>query len=166
MATLAERAIFLERFHGRTGGLLRDIDWSNLMVIGGMPLACLIAGEDEFRRDFKETDVDIYVVGLSGEDFKARVKSLVQSLPEPGRGGRGGVQATFVRTPQTITACLRMQSNALPNVQVVLAPYVSPAHLLFTTDIDCTAMAFDGHRLWATPRPPEHCAPGEVLGAR
>jgi len=150
--TVASRALFLERFHKRTGGLFVDFDWSNLCVIGGMVLACLIADDEEYQRNFRETDVDFYVVGLSGKAFRDRVKSLVKSLPKPvGPLGFAATRATYVRTAQTITACLRT-STPLPNVQVVLAPYASHAHLLFTTDIDCTALAFDGQRLWATPR--------------
>mmetsp|Transcript_34095 Transcript_34095/g.102823 ORF Transcript_34095/g.102823 Transcript_34095/m.102823 type:complete len:731 (+) Transcript_34095:722-2914(+) len=253
---VADRETFLERFHRRTGHVLANMDWSNLLVIGGMVLACLTADDEEYARNFKETDVDIYVVGLSGESFKERVAELVSSLPEatsardftiyldrelelhagdagisvmphpsvhgalavtavqgavatwnekhPDQrlsvgdlivkvdGAEGDttemtevlqskatctrlrstrhfepkvivarpkhmatqlVSATVLRTPQTLTACIREHSGRpLPNVQVVLAPYASPAHLLFTTDIDCTAMAFDGQELLATPR--------------
>lgn len=244
--TVADRATFLARFHQRTGGVLRDIDWSNLMVIGGMVLACFTADDEEYRRNYKGTDVDIYVVGLRGQAFKDRVADLVESLPrhphaynfsirvtdaskltvglqrgrlvytgvggkpttvksEPtgfpelcpgdvilevdgesnpnkmmsllkssricqfyGRGpqrvphyikaqsSKGGMDlhGTVLRTPQTLTTCLwnSQRKRPEPNVQIVLAPYESPAHLLYTTDIDCTAMGFDGMHLVAAPR--------------
>lgn len=62
----------------------------------------------------------------------------------------------------------------MPNVQVIMAPFRSTRHLLFTTDIDCTGFGFDGHRLFATPwacqaiahrrllaRPEKYCIRGE-----
>jgi len=244
--TVADRDTFLARFHQRTGGMLRDIDWSNLIVIGGMVLACLTADDEEYRRNYRGTDVDIYVVGLHGQAFKDRVAELVESLPQspavddldivltdasklfvrpergrlvykgfktveseeqyctdldclypgdriltvdgesndlsemirllkkprfydhrgekrqrphlirarPSKADNMALHPTVFRTPQTLTACIWNSQNRRPepNVQIVLAPYESPAHLLYTTDIDCTAMGFDGTHLVAAPR--------------
>jgi ankyrin repeat protein len=254
--TVAGRLTFLKRLHQRTGGVLDSIDWRNVCLIGGMVLACLVADDDEYARNFQGTDVDLYIVGLRGEAYREKVKSVVAALPPAGRGSDHVVEidhdqvgisfardsfldglvitgiygaaakrneeirakektgepcyngkqvslgdlivgvddeisldgmvealraprkpgwkkdswrsrvltvrpkgmirvktATVVRSSHTLTACLRdAYGKPLPNVQVVLAPYGSVAHLLFTTDIDCTAIAFDGQDLWATPR--------------
>jgi len=254
--TVADRGTFLKRLHQRTGGVLQNIDWRNVCLIGGMVLACLVADDDEYARNFQGTDVDLYIVGLRGKAYRDKVKSLLEALPPAEMGSdhivtidsdpvgisfsrdsflhglvitgifgaaarrneeirangktpsydrydgnevslgdlivsvdyqtsmdgmvealnaprkigyRNSVQshvltvrpksklrmktATVVRTAHTLTACLRDASGKpLPNVQIVLAPYGSVAHLLFTTDIDCTAVAFDGEGLWATPR--------------
>jgi len=256
--TIADRETFLERFRRRTGYTLTNIDWNNLLVIGGMVLACLTADDDEYARNFRDTDVDFYVVGLSGQAYRDRVARLVEQLPKVAEeeernvylrreldecGGKVGLvvqpdrkrmrlrvvgvhpegavalwnaqnprqevvpgdwlvrvgdadcgcetmmrelrevkqemcrwekkmrhrllslevrpasmddrvpTATVLRTAQTITCCVRDAfGKPLPNIQVVLAPHASPAHLLFTTDLDCTAMGFDGRDLLATPR--------------
>jgi len=114
-------------------------------------LACLIADESDFHRSFAETDVDIYVVGLTGTAFRQRVARLIEGLCAAVR--LRGLQAVVLRTPCTITLSLYggTWGESLPNVQVVLAPFRSTRHLLCTTDIDCTGFGFDGCQLFATP---------------
>merc|ERR1719433_393636 len=137
-------------------------------------LACLIADESDFHRSFAETDVDIYVVGLTGTAFRQRVARLIEELCAAAR--LRGLQAVVLRTPCTITLSLYgwTWGEPLPNVQVVLAPFRSTRHLLDTTDIDCTGFGFDGCQLFATPwacraiahrriiaRPEKYCIRGE-----
>uniref|UniRef100_A0A7S4QSQ9 Uncharacterized protein n=1 Tax=Alexandrium monilatum TaxID=311494 RepID=A0A7S4QSQ9_9DINO len=147
--TVATEEVFLERFHGRTRGIFRDLDWSNLRVIGGMMLACLVADDEDFRTSFAETDVDIYMVGLRGPEFQQRVASVMKDLYRAARSR--DLKAVILRTPCTITLSLcGPRGEALPNVQVVMAPFESTRHLLSTTDIDCTGFGFDGDSLFAT----------------
>merc|ERR1712032_146526 len=66
----------------------------------------------------------------------------------------------------------------LPNVQIIMAPFQDKKHLLFTTDLDCTSLGFDGHSLFTTfggrdavahrrliVRPEKYCIRGEWSSA-
>lgn len=170
---VADKPAFMQRFHERTGGIFEEIDWHNLHVIGGMVLACLTADSSDFCRNFAETDVDIYIVGLAGAAFKERAATLVEQLYRSAT--KRSLKAVVLRTPCTITLGLcRPSGEPLPNVQIVMSPFRTKEHLLFTTDIDCTGFGFDGASLLATPwardavahrriiaRPEKYCIRGE-----
>merc|ERR1711972_121786 len=146
---VANKSVFLDRLHKRSHNVLSGIDWRNLRIIGGMMLACLVADGEDFAEKFAETDVDIYIVGLSGAAFKERVASLVEELYRSAIAAR--MRAVVLRTPCTITLSLNgVNGERLPNVQIVMAPFENTYHLLSTTDIDCTGFGFDGDRLFAT----------------
>jgi len=153
--SVADAVTFCQRFASRTGGLFDDINWSNMVVIGGMVLGCLTCDDASFRELFSEADVDVYLVGVSGQDFRDRVASIIASLSNKVMN-----TCSVLRTAQSITLVPGTEVHGwkLPNVQIILTPYRSVAHLLFTTDIDCTAMGFDGSRLLATPRAREALA--------
>jgi len=137
------------------------------MVMGGLVLACLTADDDEFEQNYAHTDIDIYVVGLRGEAFKKRVFMFLEEFVHLGRIWTDGreMHKTALRTPHSITVCIwnnRLQ-RPVPNVQVSLVPYDTPAHLLYTTDIDCSAVGFDGKHLVAAPRAREAIRHGRIV---
>jgi len=156
--TVADSRTFIQRFHRRTGGVLQHLDWSYVRAIGGMVVACLVADEDVFATQFEDSDVDLCFVGISGEELQKKVVEVVQSICASARTLR--VAAAVIRTPLTVTLNLSLPTGVpLPNVQLGMKPYLTTTHLVFTTDIsDCTAMAFDGHALFAAPRAREAIA--------
>jgi hypothetical protein len=90
--------------------------------------------------------------------LQKKVVDVVQSIRASARTLR--VAAAVIRTPLTVTLNLSLPTGVpLPNVQLAMKPYLTATHLVFTTDIsDCTAMAFDGHALFAAPRAREAIA--------
>lgn len=147
--SVATQETFLRRFQARTGGVFTGVDWTNLCAIGGMMLACLVADDGDFRKGFAETDVDIYVVGLSGSAFVARIARFVEEVYAAANAR--GFDVVVLRTPCTITLSLHCPySEPLPNVQIIMSPFSTTRHLLETTDIDCTGFGFNGERLLST----------------
>merc|ERR1712070_1220952 len=155
---VADSRTFLKRFHRRTGGILRDVDWSHMRAIGGMVVACLVADENVFATQFEGLDVDLCFVGISGEELQKKVVYVVQSICQSAEKLR--IAVAVIRTPLTVTLNLRLSTGVLlPSVQVVMKPYLTSTHLVCTTDLnDCTAMAFDGQALFAAPRAREAIA--------
>merc|ERR1711879_472549 len=122
---VADRATFQRRFAERTGSLLEGADWTDFFVIGGMALSCLVADEHTFKRFYAETDVDIYFVGVEGTVFKEKIVKLLTHL------ATNAPLMSVVRTSQAITVLpgADRNGNVLPNIQIILAPYHSVAHL-------------------------------------
>jgi len=159
---VADRDTFLSRFHNRTGGILRDIDWTHVRALGGMVVGCLVADERHFLRAYKGLDVDLFCVGVSEEGFKECVADVAKDIVAA--AARENIKATLVWTPLTLTFNMRSYDDTpLPNVQIVRFPFENTSHLVFTSAEDCTAIAFDGQRLLAAPRAQEAIASRQNL---
>jgi len=155
--SVADRETFCRRFQKRTGGVLCDIDWSNVCCLGGMVVGCLVADAADFKEYYTGLDVDLFLVGLSPEECKSKVAEIAASICAS--AVRLGVSAIAVWTPMTLTLNLRTAAGeALPNVQIVLGSWLNTTHLVFTSAEDCTAMAFNGSELLAAPRAREAVA--------
>src|SRR4051794_33611837 len=81
----------MENWEHLTLGMLRGMEWSNVFVAGGSVLACLlpcfyledVAGTNGFFN----SDIDLFIHGLSKEDATAKIFSIL-SLIQKNTGGR------------------------------------------------------------------------------
>ncbi|MCJ1317342.1 hypothetical protein MMC15_002665 [Xylographa vitiligo] len=78
MKILSNDAAVRATFDRLTEGILKDLDWSNVVVVGGMVLQTLMA-TDSSRDDepeVLESDVDLYVYGLNAQEANAEIQHL------------------------------------------------------------------------------------------
>lgn len=153
-ASVVDKETFLHRFSVFTSRQFEGwTDWDNMLVIGGAIVACLSPLAQEpadlhnyyFSEDDRWTssDIDVYFFDLSDQEFGAKVFKLYQHLLK--RNGKVAV----LRTPFTVTF---VSDYPARNIQIVLGKWWAPAQVLMEPDIDCSAVGFDGSRVWATER--------------
>lgn len=163
---------FRDSFSMLTDGRLDDFDMSNLVVAGGAVLGALLfqpqpikhnsrhaanagwnqsASTDSVarqreaffqRRGFDESDLDIFMCGLTQAEADAKIAALYAHLQTFG-------DTTVVRTKLAVTF---LQDHPRRVIQVVLRLYKSVAEVLAGFDVDACCVAYDGERVWATPR--------------
>lgn len=134
--------VFTEAFEIATGGMLRGLDWANVLAAGGKVLGTLC-----MAKDVVESDVDLYIYGLDGEQANQKVRHIYQvwsdnlpaSIPEK----------VVVKNPKTINF---LASYPYCRVQVVLKLVLSPTEALLNFDLDVCAVGFDGCRVLMLPR--------------
>ncbi|KAJ7193424.1 hypothetical protein GGX14DRAFT_546277 [Mycena pura] len=140
-------AAFKSRFDRMSGGLLEGLDWSNILVAGGIVLGALLAvdaaGSDE---QWESSDIDIYVYGLDSPAATKKIEEIFRvyraNLPQ-------GAPTLVVRNSKTIT----FYSNfPVRRIQIVLKLVKSPKDVLLNFDLDICAMGWDGSDLWMLPR--------------
>lgn len=92
---------------------------------------------------FAKADLDLFLVGLTEDAAKNKIRSIGKALRR-----NGGVKRV-VRTANAITF---VRSWPLRDVQVILRLYQNVSHLLALFDIDCCACCFDGKEVLCLPR--------------
>lgn len=142
---------FSKTFEELSQRLLRNLDWTNIIVAGGMVLGTLISvdppgGDPRVRHMSSSSDIDIYVYGLSAEKATAKIhhvyKTFRSNLPD-------GTPTLAVRNSKTITFYARYP---LRRIQIVLKLADSPKEVLLNFDLDICAMGWDGSDIWMLPR--------------
>ncbi|KAJ7735102.1 hypothetical protein DFH07DRAFT_893615 [Mycena maculata] len=142
---------FKRTFEHISDGLLKNLDWSNLLVAGGIVLGTLLsvdAADGQPRCDprWVSSDIDMYVHGLSALEANEKIKHVFETfranLPP-------GTPTLAVRNCTTITLYARYP---LRRIQIVLKLTESPKSVLLNFDLDVCAMGWDGSALWMLPR--------------
>jgi hypothetical protein len=95
------------------------------------------------RGAYARTDVDFYITGSSLEETSSRAEALKKEL----LGVMG--ENVAVRTPNTLTFCLPFPGR---HIQIVLTAHVDLASVMLFADLDSTAVAFDGKKVWGSGR--------------
>ncbi|KAF8840816.1 ankyrin [Paxillus ammoniavirescens] len=131
-------------------------DWSNVVAAGGSVLAC-VSPLPDYAKESKRTirkyfhseacptsDIDLFLYGLTPEEAEKKISAIYEAV-------RDSVpwDVTCVRTKHTVS--IHSQYPYRP-VQIVLRLYKSPAEILAGFDVDAPCFAFDGERVWASPR--------------
>jgi len=93
---------------------------------------------------YKSSDIDVYFYGLSTMEFANKLVQFHDYLRNI-----FGKSLLVYKTPHTITFVTQYPTR---HIQVVLGNWLSLEHLLTEPDIDCTCVAFDGNKLWASER--------------
>jgi hypothetical protein len=131
-------------------GLLKGIDWNNVVVAGGIVLGTLVsvdsASGHSIEQRWTSSDIDIYIYGLSPSAANEKVQHLFttfnSNLPS-------GTPTLAVRNCNTITFYARYP---LRRIQIVLKLVESPRAVLLNFDLDICAMGWDGSQVWMLPR--------------
>ncbi|KAJ7124079.1 hypothetical protein C8R43DRAFT_1031247 [Mycena crocata] len=140
---------FKRTFDRLSDGLLKNLDWSNIVVAGGIVLGTLLAVDGappDVAAQWAASDIDVYVYGLGPKAANAKLRHLFETfkanLPR-------GTPTLVVRNAKTVTFYARYP---LRRVQVVLKLVRSPRAVLLNFDLDVCAMGWDGNELWMLPR--------------
>lgn len=88
-------------FDAITGGLLKNLNWTNVFVAGGIVLSALQCTQlDKDLPKYKNSDIDMYIFGLGPMGANKKVRHVYQTwksnLPE-------GAQSRVLRNSRTIT---------------------------------------------------------------
>ncbi|KAJ6469457.1 hypothetical protein C8R45DRAFT_1167129 [Mycena sanguinolenta] len=139
---------FKRAFDHMSDGLLKNLDWSNVLVAGGIVLRVgtllSVDIEGQPRRDprWDSSDMDVYIYGLSPKKANDKIEHLFQMF-------RANLP------PGTKTLVVRNWFYAkypLRRIQIVLKLVESPKTVLLNFDPDICAMGWDGTTLWMLPR--------------
>ncbi|KAJ6505774.1 hypothetical protein C8R47DRAFT_1315955 [Mycena vitilis] len=139
---------FKRTFDRLSDGLLKNLNWSNIIVAGGIILGTLLAvdGASSITEQWAASDLDVYVYGLGPAAANAKLEHLFATfranLP-------AGTPTLVVRNSKTITFYSRYP---LRRIQVVLKLVKSPRAVLLNFDLDVCAMGWDGSEVWMLPR--------------
>ncbi|KAJ7669357.1 hypothetical protein DFH06DRAFT_981623, partial [Mycena polygramma] len=141
-------AMFKRNFYRMSDGLLRNLDWSNVLVAGGIILGTLLSSDSSptYVQDWRSSDIDMYIHGLSPEDANKKIQHVFDTfssnLPP-------GTRTFVVRNMKTITFHAKYP---LRRIQIVLKLVESPLEVLLNFDLDICAMGWDGSNVWMLPR--------------
>jgi len=142
-------ASFVRTFERITKGALKGLDWSNVLVAGGMALTTLVhidpSKDDECH--VRDCDIDLYLYGLTPDEANRKIEEVYdvwsKNLPPANQ------QKLVVKNAKTI--------NLLPSypnrrIQIILKLLQSPTQILLNFDLDACAIGFDGSRVLMLPR--------------
>ena len=142
-------ASFCKVFERITHGALRGLDWSNVLVAGGMALTALLHTDPskDDDRAVRDPDIDLYIYGLGPEDANRKVEEVhdtwVRNLP-------ASAQARLVvKNAKTINL---LSSYPHRRIQIILKLLPSPTDVLLNFDLDACAIGFDGSHVLMLPR--------------
>jgi hypothetical protein len=148
---------FINNFQTFSENQLSKMNIDNVLIAGGSINACLKPIPKKYNVnnvmkrkyyhdiEYPEADIDIYIYGLKTEkEFTDKLIELEQSIRDylP-------CESVVVRTNGTITI---ISQYPFRNIQIITRAYMSPAEILMCFDVDASAVGFDGHTIWVTPR--------------
>ncbi|KAF8214866.1 hypothetical protein K438DRAFT_1749937 [Mycena galopus ATCC 62051] len=126
-------------------GLLKNLNWDNVIVAGGIVLGVLLSVGDA-GQEWAASDIDIYIHGLTPTQANDKICELFATfqanLPK-------GKRSLLVRNSKTITF---YSSYPLRRIQIVLKLVKSPRAVLLNFDLDICAMCWDGNEFLMLPR--------------
>ena len=139
---------FCKVFERITRGALRGLDWSNVLVAGGMALTTLLHIDPlkDDDRAVRDPDIDLYIYGLGPEDANRKVEEVYDSWV---RNVPATAQRLVVKDAKTINFLSDYPHRRL---QVVLKLSASWTDVLLNFDLDACAIGFNGSRVLMLPR--------------
>lgn len=142
-------AAYSATFERITKGILRGLDWSNVLLAGGMALTTLLHTDSSRDHELAITDpdLDIYIYGLGPEDANRKAQEIhdtwVRNLPPTAD------RRLVVKNAKTINLLTDYPNR---RIQIVLKLQVSPTDVLLNFDLDACAIGFDGAQVLMLPR--------------
>ncbi|KAJ7199724.1 hypothetical protein B0H12DRAFT_1081338 [Mycena haematopus] len=131
--------VFEDAFNRMTDGLLIGLDWTNVMVAGGMVLGTLVSVPDSglgFLKLWNSSDIDLYIYGLAAEAATAKIHHIYQTL-------RNNLP------PNTSTVAVK---NSKTITFYAHYPIEEDTNVLLNFDLDICAVGWDGNDVWMLPR--------------
>ncbi|KAJ6493336.1 hypothetical protein C8R45DRAFT_989494 [Mycena sanguinolenta] len=139
-------AAFRRTFDRMSDGLLKNLNWNNIIVAGGIVLGVLLSVGGAAEEEWAASDIDIYIYGLTPAQANKKISELFATfkanLPK-------GSPVLIVRNSKTITF---FSKYPLRRIQIVLKLVKSPRAVLLNFDLDICAMCWDGSEFWMLPR--------------
>jgi len=127
---------FKKIFNKETNNLLKGLDWSGIVVAGGLISSIL------FNKDPNSADIDIFIIDQI--DVSKKIKHIYEIINKNSES-----DVLTIKTKNTITFC-----SDYPNrqVQIVLRECCCTFELLTFFDLDVCAVAYNGDKVLCIPR--------------
>lgn len=145
----ASSSSFMSTFDRITGNLLYGLDWSNVLVAGGMVLTTLLHTDSsqDHRPSILQPDLDIYLYGLNAQEANAKVLEIEdiwqRNLPSHNK------QRRVTKTAKPIEL---LADYPVRRVQIILKLLRNPTRVLLNFDLDACALGFNGSDVVMLPR--------------
>ncbi|KAJ7176396.1 hypothetical protein C8R43DRAFT_872846 [Mycena crocata] len=141
---------FRQAFEQMSDGLLRNLNWKNVIVAGGIMLGTLVSvalpGDGDIPKLWASSDIDMYIHGLSAAEATCKINHVYDTFRSNLPAGTGTLA---VKNSKTITFYAQYP---LRRIQLVLKLVRSPKDVLLNFDIDICAMGWDGTDVLMLPR--------------
>ncbi|KAJ7430004.1 hypothetical protein B0H11DRAFT_1714224, partial [Mycena galericulata] len=147
----ASTQAFEETFNRMSDGLLKNVDWNNLFVAGGIVLGALLSVDrpaiaQNSTKLWESSDIDIYVYGLPSLEATNKMKHVYDifqsNLPL-------GTPSIAVKNSKTVTFYAQYP---LRRIQIVLKLVNSPKDVLLNFDLDICSIGWNGSEVLMLPR--------------
>uniref|UniRef100_A0A6B2KWG6 Poly [ADP-ribose] polymerase n=1 Tax=Arcella intermedia TaxID=1963864 RepID=A0A6B2KWG6_9EUKA len=143
--SVVEQEEFTRNFEEFTGGVLKGIDWDNILVAGGGVLGPLLNINEETRKkSFADSDIDIFIYGLTPEEATNKMEEIFYVIQS-----NTNASGEIIRSRNAVTI---VGQYPIRHIQIILRIYKSPSEILMGFDIDCCCVGYDGETVWALPR--------------
>lgn len=138
---------FRSTFERVTNGILKGIDWNNVLIAGGMVLAALLHSNPSQDHLIQDHDIDLYIYGLDTDRAFAKADEIVERW----KTNLSPEDSVFlvVRNLQTITLLATYPNR---RVQIILKLHPTILDVLLKFDLDPCAIGYDGERVVMLPR--------------
>ncbi|THH16522.1 hypothetical protein EW146_g4129 [Bondarzewia mesenterica] len=134
--------------------LSRLADWNNVIAAGSCVLACLSPVLDEAVHvgsktwfhdiSYRSTDVELFLWGLTPEEAQNKIIAIYKAVKSTVKS-----DAICIRTKNFVSIHLNYPRRC---IRFPLRLFSSPAEILASFSVDSTCCAYDGNRVWASPR--------------
>ncbi|KAF3162470.1 hypothetical protein TWF225_007775 [Orbilia oligospora] len=139
-------AAFKKTFDRLMGGALDGLDWSNILVAGGMPLSTLLCVDESMDEKFKSNDIDMYIYGLNPTQANEKIKHIANIWKKNLKPDEDFV---MIKNARTVTLI-----GTFPHrrVQIIMKMIKNPAAVLLNFDLDQVAIGYTGDNVLLLPR--------------
>lgn len=152
MSDINDNDNFLFYFDLITENILAKVKWSNMVVVGDIPLLALLYDptsdniydiRDDIRENYRDFELDIYLYG--DINLSDKIKDICRSIMnimlfKPDLENKGDIIKLVPK-------------DQYPIINIHTTVYLSPSHILFTIPIiESSKILFDNRDLWMTPR--------------
>eukprot|EP01112_Ceratiomyxa_fruticulosa_P018843 TRINITY_DN6083_c0_g1_i1.p1 TRINITY_DN6083_c0_g1~~TRINITY_DN6083_c0_g1_i1.p1 ORF type:complete len:771 (-),score=149.14 TRINITY_DN6083_c0_g1_i1:48-2360(-) len=151
---------FRLQFNAFTRGLLQNLNWNNVVVMGGAVIGSLLSLPPHVQNNydsivtyyseesaFKGSDIDIYIYGLDKDATIAKIKqihSLFEKFKE-----EHNLDLVVTSNDHIMTLSLFYPYR---NTQLPVGRFKDIFHILSGADLDSTCFAYNGKTVYTLPR--------------
>lgn len=141
--------VYAKNFESITKGVLHGLDWTNVLVAGGMALTALttVNGSINDESTRRNCEIDVYLYGLSPEQANRKVEEIYNVWNS--NLDSGDCEKLVVKEAKSIRF---LANDPQSRIQIVLKLLPSPTAVLLTFDLDPCAIGFNGSQVFMLPR--------------
>ncbi len=143
----SSEASFSDAFSAITKGALCGLNWSHVIVAGGVVLSSLLRVSDtSLELDSYKPGISLYVYGLEPDAANRKIHEIHNTWASNLRPKAQKLVVKSVRAIDLLTDCPER------SIRITLRLYPSPIDVLLESDLDARAIGFDGSRVFMLPR--------------
>ena len=143
----SSEASFSISFSAITKGALLGLNWCNVIVAGGVALASLLQVSDRSRDlEINEPGISLYIHGLQPDAANRKLHDIHDTWASNLPPNAQKLVVKSVRAIDLITDCPER------SIRIILRLYHSPIDILLESDLDASALGYDGSHVFMLPR--------------